>query len=229
VLLRNRASSLMSRYDRAAAYIKLALPCPKLPCYKMVAAAAPPDHSRRSSARLDSDAVDGPSATSSTGVDRTHPGAGGHRPEFNLFSRTASAALFASLALCLVLFCAYTYVARRRAISGMRRRFFRRVLEDLELVPDRPPGRADESPLPRVPTTTLPAPAVPETPPSPAVRGDDSGPAGDCPVCLEPLRVGGDVTAAHACGHVFHAPCIEPWLHQHDSCPVCRCTVKLQA
>jgi hypothetical protein len=64
VLLRNRASSLMSRYDRAAAYIKLALPCPKLPCYKMVAAAAPPDHSGRSSARRDSDAVDGPSATS---------------------------------------------------------------------------------------------------------------------------------------------------------------------
>ncbi|XBH88128.1 hypothetical protein VPH35_075448 [Triticum aestivum] len=53
-----------------------------------------------------------------------------------------------------------------------------------------------------------------------------SSPIGDCPVCLESLLVvGGDVRAAHACGHVFHLRCIEPWLHQQGSCPVCRCTV----
>ncbi|EMS60738.1 Uncharacterized RING finger protein P32A8.03c [Triticum urartu] len=49
---------------------------------------------------------------------------------------------------------------------------------------------------------------------------------GECPVCLEALRLDcGDVRAAHACGHVFHSHCIEPWLNQQGSCPVCRCTV----
>uniref|UniRef100_A0ACD5WGT9 Uncharacterized protein n=1 Tax=Avena sativa TaxID=4498 RepID=A0ACD5WGT9_AVESA len=183
----------------------------------MMAAAAPPtQHSSRSSVRLDGGAVDGPSATSETGVDHTSSGSGGHRPGLNLFSGTASAALFASLALCLVLTCAYSYIARRRAISRTRRRFLGRV-RDLDLVPGRRPSRrADETPLPRV-AKTLP----------PVARGADSssGPAGDCPVCLEPLRGGGDVAPAHACGHVFHAPCIEPWLDRRDSCPVCRCTV----
>ncbi|KAM0889235.1 hypothetical protein ACQ4PT_027808 [Festuca glaucescens] len=195
-----------------------------MPCYKMVAAAAPPQHSVRSTVRLDGgDAVDGPSATAAIHVDRTRSGSGGRRPGFNLFSGTASAALFASLALCLVLICAYSYVARRRAISGTRRRFLGRV-RDLDLVPGRPSRRAGgESPLPRV-ATARPAPAVAKTLSSPAVRGADSssGPASDCPVCLEPLRGAGEVTAAHACGHVFHAACIEPWLDRHDSCPVCR-------
>lgn len=193
-----------------------------MPCYKMVAAAAPPQHSVRSTVRLDGgDAVDGPSATSPIHVDRTHSGAGRRRPGFNLFSGTASAALFASFALCLVLICAYSYVARRRTISGTRRRFLGRV-RDLDLVPGRLSRRANsEPPLPRVAT------AVAKTLSSPAVPAADSssGPAGDCPVCLEPLRGAGEVTAAHACGHVFHAPCIEPWLDRRDSCPVCRCTV----
>jgi cbb3-type cytochrome oxidase subunit 3 len=182
----------------------------------MEAAAPPPQRSGRSSVRLDGGAFDGPSATSATGVDRTHPRAGGRRPEFNLFSGTASAALFASLALCLVLVCAYSYVARRRTISDTRRRFLARM-GDLDLVPGRLSSRV---------ATARPAPAVAKTLSSPAVRGADtssSGPAGDCPVCLEPLR--GDVTAAYACGHVFHAPCIEPWLDRRGSCPVCRCTV----
>ncbi|KAK1653979.1 hypothetical protein QYE76_071784 [Lolium multiflorum] len=190
-----------------------------MPCYKMVAAAAPPQHSVRSTARLDGgDAVDGPSAKAANGVDRTSSGAGGRRPGFNPFSGTASAALFASLALCLVLICAYSYVARRRTISGTRRRFLGRV-RDVDLVPGRLSRRAAGEP--RVAT------AVAKTLSAPAVRCADSssGPAGDCPVCLEPLRGGGVVTAAHACGHVFHAPCIEPWLDRRDSCPVCRCTV----
>jgi cbb3-type cytochrome oxidase subunit 3 len=187
-----------------------------MPCYRMEAAAPPPQRSGRPSLRLDSGAVDGPSATSAIGVDRTQPGAGGRRPRFNFFSGTASAALFASLALCLVLVCAYSYVARRRTISDTRRRFLARM-GDLDLVPGRLSSRV---------ATARPAPAVAKTLSSPAVRGADtssSGPAGDCPVCLEPLR--GDVTAAYACGHVFHAPCIEPWLDRRGSCPVCRCTV----
>jgi hypothetical protein len=178
--------------------------------------APPPQRGGRSTVRLDGGAVDGPSATSAIGVDRTHPRAGGRRQVFNIFLGTASAALFASVALCIVLACAYSYVARRRVISGTRRRFLARM-GDLDLVPGR---------LSSCVATARPGPAVAKTLSSPAVWGADtssSGPAGDCPVCLEPLR--GDVTAAHACGHVFHTPCIEPWLDRRGSCPVCRCTV----
>ena len=73
----------------------------------------------------------------------------------------------------------------------------------ISLVPGRLSRRGDEPPLPRVATAgakTL----------SPAVQGADSGsgPASDCRVCLEPLRGGEGVVAAHACGHVlpFRAP-----------------------
>lgn len=44
-------------------------------------------------------------------------------------------------------------------------------------------------------------------------------------VCLESLHGGDDLKVAHACGHVFHLPCIDQWLAQRDFCPVCRCSV----
>jgi E3 ubiquitin-protein ligase AIP2 len=32
----------------------------------------------------------------------------------------------------------------------------------------------------------------------------------------------GDTVQRMPCSHVFHPPCLAPWLEQHNSCPVCR-------
>jgi hypothetical protein len=50
-------------------------------------------------------------------------------------------------------------------------------------------------------------------------------PEGDCPVCLEAFGDDDGVKVVPACGHVFHAPCIDRWLDERNSCPVCRCAV----
>lgn len=42
-----------------------------------------------------------------------------------------------------------------------------------------------------------------------------------CFICFEEFQVGEKATAV-PCGHMFHRPCIMPWLIEHSSCPVCR-------
>ena len=44
-------------------------------------------------------------------------------------------------------------------------------------------------------------------------------------ICLTPPRVGEMVCRLPACGHLFHAGCIDRWLHQHATCPLCRTAV----
>ena len=42
----------------------------------------------------------------------------------------------------------------------------------------------------------------------------------DCPICFEPL---GTCNAfALPCAHSFHPHCIQPWVMQNNTCPVCR-------
>ena len=41
--------------------------------------------------------------------------------------------------------------------------------------------------------------------------------------CREDLEVGDEVQIMPCDdGHVFHPPCLKPWLVEHNSCPVCR-------
>lgn len=42
-----------------------------------------------------------------------------------------------------------------------------------------------------------------------------------CSVCLEQVNVG-DVLRSLPCLHQFHASCIDPWLRQQGTCPVCK-------
>ncbi|KAH1226525.1 E3 ubiquitin-protein ligase SDIR1 [Glycine max] len=42
-----------------------------------------------------------------------------------------------------------------------------------------------------------------------------------CSVCLEQVDVG-DVLRSLPCLHQFHANCIDPWLRQQGTCPVCK-------
>nr|CAB3449919.1 unnamed protein product [Digitaria exilis] len=47
-----------------------------------------------------------------------------------------------------------------------------------------------------------------------------------CTVCLEEYEPKDVVRVLPACGHAFHAPCIDTWLRQHPTCPVCRASLR---
>ncbi|XP_037428362.1 transcriptional repressor NF-X1-like [Triticum dicoccoides] len=226
-----------------------------------MAAAAPPRRIGRSTVHMDGGGADRPTPAID-GVGGTSSGAGaGRRPGTDLFSGPVCAAVFVSFALCIVAFCVYSFLARRRAIFDARRRFLGRVRDNFNRlsewstdgpVPRSPPAatppasvttadRVDEPPPPVA--TTPPGCDVPPPPPgartatcddmppprgpAPArpARGDTSNSRlGNCLVCLEPLHGRTNIMAAHECAHVFHASCIEPWLHNRGSCPVCQYT-----
>ncbi|GMP23072.1 hypothetical protein CsSME_00000809 [Camellia sinensis var. sinensis] len=42
-----------------------------------------------------------------------------------------------------------------------------------------------------------------------------------CSVCLEQVNVG-ELVRSLPCLHQFHAICIDPWLRQQGTCPVCK-------
>uniref|UniRef100_A0A0D9VSG1 RING-type E3 ubiquitin transferase n=1 Tax=Leersia perrieri TaxID=77586 RepID=A0A0D9VSG1_9ORYZ len=53
--------------------------------------------------------------------------------------------------------------------------------------------------------------------------GTDNSPEDEltCSVCLEQV-VAGDLLRSLPCLHQFHANCIDPWLRQQGTCPVCK-------
>ena len=49
-------------------------------------------------------------------------------------------------------------------------------------------------------------------------------PQGDCPICSEPLR---NNVRRMPCQHDYHLECLTPWLAIHNTCPVCRSSIRL--
>ncbi|KAK9168519.1 hypothetical protein Syun_000659 [Stephania yunnanensis] len=50
----------------------------------------------------------------------------------------------------------------------------------------------------------------------------EMGSVDDCAVCLGEFECKSVVKRIPFCGHFFHAQCIEVWLLNHSSCPLCR-------
>ncbi|XP_074407590.1 E3 ubiquitin-protein ligase RNF128 isoform X3 [Zonotrichia albicollis] len=56
-------------------------------------------------------------------------------------------------------------------------------------------------------------------------REQETGPDGDsCVVCFEQYKPN-DVMRVLTCNHVFHKTCIDPWLLEHGTCPLCKCDI----
>ncbi|XP_020239514.1 putative RING-H2 finger protein ATL19 [Cajanus cajan] len=44
----------------------------------------------------------------------------------------------------------------------------------------------------------------------------------ECAICLEDFKMGEECLVFCVCGHIFHCDCINHWLREKPSCPICR-------
>jgi hypothetical protein len=45
----------------------------------------------------------------------------------------------------------------------------------------------------------------------------------DCAICLEKITVDTQSRKLTLCSHIYCSTCIETWLSQHRTCPICKC------
>jgi E3 ubiquitin-protein ligase ATL10/75/76/77/78 len=144
--------------------------------------------------------------TSSIATNRWGPYSGAS--DFTSTMAVVLATLLALLALALALNAAIRYLLRCRA---------RREEGD----PEKPPVEEAEAPPP------LPVVLVYS-----ASGTKLAGAAAECAICLAEFVDGDAVRVMPACGHGFHARCIERWLAargRRSSCPTCRAPATVPA
>lgn len=50
----------------------------------------------------------------------------------------------------------------------------------------------------------------------------------DCVICFETLGLNKNTKSCHQCKNSFHKKCLERWLTNKNTCPLCRATIKLE-
>ncbi|GMT19224.1 hypothetical protein PFISCL1PPCAC_10521, partial [Pristionchus fissidentatus] len=55
--------------------------------------------------------------------------------------------------------------------------------------------------------------------PTKSIKAGDA--EGDCAICIDPYMVG-DIVRILPCKHLYHKTCIDPWLLDHRTCPMCK-------
>ncbi|CAH2058040.1 unnamed protein product [Thlaspi arvense] len=49
-----------------------------------------------------------------------------------------------------------------------------------------------------------------------------------CPICMEDVVEGEETAQRLPCNHLFHNDCINPWLRNHSTCPLCRFVIPVE-
>ncbi|KAG8089067.1 hypothetical protein GUJ93_ZPchr0011g28054 [Zizania palustris] len=124
--------------------------------------------------------------------------------------------------VCSRLLCALVRRHRRRRAALARfpplasSHFLSSVYVDFQVPPAGAAGGLDPAAVAAFPTRPAAAPRG-----SPA-SSDSSDAAALCVVCLAEYEEKDVLRVLPYCGHDFHVACIDIWLMQHSTCPVCR-------
>ena len=102
----------------------------------------------------------------------------------------------------------------RSRISELRRR-----AKHIRTTNDLPPSEMKKPPYPDV-CSPSPSSSTGLCPPSTRSYNDATD---DCPICMSVL--GSREIARLRCGHSFHKGCVDEWLAEHRTCPMCRANV----
>lgn len=116
-----------------------------------------------------------------------------------------------------------TALANRLRLALLQRDFTGEDFDILRALDDDSPilngrraarGASDES-IDQLPVHRVTTDEVEES------RTNEEHPPAQCNICLGPFEVGEEIRTV-PCLHKFHKECIDRWLHQNNSCPICK-------